>query len=112
MKKNIPLGRIGLPDDIAKVIIFLCSNRASSITGKIIKVDGGRNLTSSGYVHYKGYKNMNSRFEPDDISFFSKVKFGFNQFFNRDLNLNDVENMNDSDLEKFINDKIRESLLV
>ena len=81
MKKNIPLGRIGLPDDIAKVIIFLCSKRASSITGKVNKVDGGRNLTSSGYVHYKGYKNMNSRFEPDDISFFSKVKFGFNQFF-------------------------------
>ena len=91
MKKNIPLGRIGLPDDIAKVIIFLCSKRASSITGKIIKVDGGRNLTSSGYVHYKGYKNMNSSFEPDDISFFSKAKFGFNQFFNRDLNLNNLK---------------------
>jgi 3-oxoacyl-[acyl-carrier protein] reductase len=109
MKKNIPLGRIGLPDDIAKVIIFLCSNRASSITGKIIKVDGGRNLTSSGYVHYKGYKNMNSRFEPDDVSFVSKVKFSFNQLFNKDLSLNDVENMNDNDLEKFINDKISES---
>ena len=52
---------------------------------------------------------MNSSFEPDDISFFSKAKFGFNQFFNRDLNLNDVENMNDCDLEKFINEKIRES---
>ena len=62
--------KIGLPDDIAKVIIFLCSKRASSITGKVIKVDGRRNLTYSGYVHYKGYKNMNSRFEPDDISFF------------------------------------------
>ena len=33
---------------------------------------------------------MNSSFEPDDISFFSKAKFGFNQFFNRDLSLNDV----------------------
>ncbi len=55
---------------------------------------------------------MNSSFEPDDISFFSKAKFGFNQFFNRDLSLNDVVNKNDSDLEKFINDKIRESLLV
>ena len=55
---------------------------------------------------------MNSSFEPDDISFFSKAKFGFNQFFNRDLSLNDIVNKNDSDLEKFINDKIRESLLV
>ena len=32
--------------------IFLCSERASSITGQIIKVDGGRNLKSNGYVHY------------------------------------------------------------
>ena len=65
MKKNIPLGRIADPDDIVKVIIFLASKRSSKITGQIIKVDGGRSLTSSGYVHYRGIKNMNYRFEPD-----------------------------------------------
>ena len=41
---------------------------------------------------------MNSRFEPDDISFFTKVKLGFGFFFNNDFNLNDVENMNEKDL--------------
>ena len=54
MKKNIPLGRIAEPDDIVKVIVFLSSKRSCKITGQIIKVDGGRSLTSLGYVHYKG----------------------------------------------------------
>ena len=65
MEKNIPLGRIAKPDDITKVIVFLASERSKKITGQIIKVDGGRSLTSSGYVHYKGMKNMNVRFEPN-----------------------------------------------
>ena len=61
MKSNIPLGRIAETDDIVKVIIFLASKRSSKITGQIIKVDGGRSLTSSGYVHYKGIQNMNAK---------------------------------------------------
>jgi 3-oxoacyl-[acyl-carrier protein] reductase len=65
MRKNIPLGRIAEGDDIVKVIIFLASKRSKKITGQIIKVDGGRGLTSSGYVHYKGLFNMNSKIEPD-----------------------------------------------
>ena len=65
MEKNIPLGRIAEGDDIVKVIIFLASKRSKKITGQIIKVDGGRGLTSSGYVHYKGLFNMNSKIEPD-----------------------------------------------
>ncbi len=52
MKKNIPLGRIAYPDDVAKAVLFLCSERSSAITGQVIRVDGGRNLTSSGYTHY------------------------------------------------------------
>ena len=74
MEKNIPLGRIARPDDIVKVIAFLASNRSEKITGQIIKVDGGRSLTSSGYVHYKGMLNMNSRFEPDGLSIKSWFK--------------------------------------
>ena len=105
MKKNIPLGRIGLPDDIAKVIIFLCSNRASSITGKIIKVDGGRNLTSSGYVHYKGYKNMNSRFEPDGESTLYKIKNFAENIFSKSENIPTDK----KELEKYIEDKMNES---
>ena len=68
MQNNIPLGRIAETDDIVKVIIFLAIKRISKITGQIIKVDGGRSLTSSGYVHYKGIQNMNAKFEPDSLN--------------------------------------------
>lgn len=109
MKKNVPLGRIGYPSDPAKAIVFLCSKRAESITGQIIKVDGGRNLTSSGYVHYKGYNNMNSRFEPDDENLWNKFNI-FNYFKKEEKNvLKKVENMNEKELEKFINKTISES---
>ncbi len=39
--KNIPLGRVGDPQDVAKVVRFLCSNAADYITGQVITVDGG-----------------------------------------------------------------------
>jgi 3-oxoacyl-[acyl-carrier protein] reductase len=37
----IPLGRLGEPDDVAKVILFLCSDESSYITGHIVSVNGG-----------------------------------------------------------------------
>ncbi len=37
----IPLNRYGLEDELAEAIFFLCSDRASYITGQIIAVDGG-----------------------------------------------------------------------
>jgi 2-dehydro-3-deoxy-D-gluconate 5-dehydrogenase len=39
--KRIPLGRMGEPDDIAKVALFLTSGAADYITGGLIVVDGG-----------------------------------------------------------------------
>jgi len=36
------LGRLGTPDDVAAVVLFLCSNGARHITGEVIKVDGGQ----------------------------------------------------------------------
>lgn len=39
--ENIPMGRIGEPDDIADVIVFLASNGARYLTGQVIAVDGG-----------------------------------------------------------------------
>ena len=36
-----PLGRIGRPDEIAEVVLFLASERASFITGEYVCVDGG-----------------------------------------------------------------------
>ena len=40
-EKQIPLERLGTPDDVAKVVAFLCSGAASYITGQTINVDGG-----------------------------------------------------------------------
>lgn len=39
--KNIPLGRVGVPRDIANVIAFLCSEDAAFVSGQIIYVKGG-----------------------------------------------------------------------
>ena len=41
--KNIPLKRLGYPEEVAKVVIFLCSDDASYITGEILNVSGGLN---------------------------------------------------------------------
>jgi glucose 1-dehydrogenase len=45
-EQTIPLRRIGHPDEIAKVALFLASNDASYITGTTIYVDGCLTLTS------------------------------------------------------------------
>lgn len=37
----VPLGRLGLPEEVAAMVAFLCSERASFITGALIDVDGG-----------------------------------------------------------------------
>jgi NAD(P)-dependent dehydrogenase (short-subunit alcohol dehydrogenase family) len=39
---TVPLGRIGDPIDIARVAVFLASEKASFITGQILTVDGGK----------------------------------------------------------------------
>jgi 3-oxoacyl-[acyl-carrier protein] reductase/meso-butanediol dehydrogenase/(S,S)-butanediol dehydrogenase/diacetyl reductase len=45
---SIPLGRIGEPDEIAEVILFLASDRASYVTGQTLIVDGGAILPQAG----------------------------------------------------------------
>ncbi len=39
--KNIPMGRLGTKDEIAKIVLFLASNDASYITGQTINANGG-----------------------------------------------------------------------
>jgi L-rhamnose 1-dehydrogenase len=41
MEKRIPLGRLGKPDDIAKVVVFLASDLAGYVTGASVLADGG-----------------------------------------------------------------------
>ena len=38
---QVPVGRIGNPDDVAELVMFLCSDKASLITGENICIDGG-----------------------------------------------------------------------
>jgi 3-oxoacyl-[acyl-carrier protein] reductase len=38
---EIPLGRLGKPEELANLVVFLCSKKASYITGTTIQVDGG-----------------------------------------------------------------------
>ena len=41
VRKQIPLGRLGDPQDVADAVLFLASDSASFITGQILPVDGG-----------------------------------------------------------------------
>ena len=45
-----PLGRVGEPDDVARMIVFLASDAASWMTGAIVPVDGGVSEASSSGV--------------------------------------------------------------
>lgn len=47
-ERDTPVGRVGEPEDIADVVVFLCSDLARFVTGQNIVVDGGLTLHGSG----------------------------------------------------------------
>ena len=59
MLSKTPLARIGTPEDVADVVVFLCSDQARFITGQNLVVDGGMTLHGSGvdglYERVKGF---------------------------------------------------------
>ena len=67
-KKYVPMKRLGQPEDIAKVAVFLASDDAAYITGQVIIVDGGLSLGSAP---------LNSLFQKPG---FSKKPGFFNRF--------------------------------
>ena len=54
---TIPLGRYGLEEELAETILFLCSERASYITGQRIAVDGGFDATGIGLPTLRRSRN-------------------------------------------------------
>jgi 3-oxoacyl-[acyl-carrier protein] reductase len=43
-RKTIPAGRLGTPEDIARLVAFLAADEASYITGQIWSVNGGLDM--------------------------------------------------------------------
>ena len=48
LKKAIPVRRLGRPEDVARVVVFLASDDSAYITGQVLTVDGGLSLGRSG----------------------------------------------------------------
>jgi 3-oxoacyl-[acyl-carrier protein] reductase len=42
LERDVPLGRLGRPEDVANAVLFLVSDRASFISGTCLVVDGGQ----------------------------------------------------------------------
>jgi NAD(P)-dependent dehydrogenase (short-subunit alcohol dehydrogenase family) len=50
LERGLPLQRLGEPDDIANLAVFLASDRASWITGETYVIDGGAGVRGGGTI--------------------------------------------------------------
>jgi 3-oxoacyl-[acyl-carrier protein] reductase len=48
IKDAIPMRRLGKPEDIARVAVFLASDDSGYMTGQVLTVDGGLSLGGAG----------------------------------------------------------------
>jgi NAD(P)-dependent dehydrogenase (short-subunit alcohol dehydrogenase family) len=44
VRREVPLGRLGEPREIAEMVVFLCSDRSSYINGAEIHINGGQHV--------------------------------------------------------------------
>ncbi|GAY74492.1 3-oxoacyl-[acyl-carrier protein] reductase [Sporolactobacillus inulinus] len=44
MKQEIPLGKLGTPEDVANVVAFLASEDSKYMTGQTLSIDGGMSM--------------------------------------------------------------------
>ena len=44
LRNQIPMGRVGEPEDVANVILFLASDLAAYVTGQVIRISGGMGM--------------------------------------------------------------------
>ena len=56
--KTVPLGRAGVPSDIANACLYLASDLSSFVTGEALPVAGGFGLPSPMYSHYGDMQGM------------------------------------------------------
>ena len=49
----LPIGRYGTPEEVANLVLFLCSDLAGNITGAQYVVDGGRTATGGSVTSVK-----------------------------------------------------------
>ena len=53
-ESSIPVGRFGTPEEVANVVLFLCSDLASNVTGAQYAVDGGRTAAPGAVTSHSG----------------------------------------------------------
>ena len=42
--ENTPLGRVGTAEDVAQAVLYMCSDKASWLTGEVLDLNGGAHL--------------------------------------------------------------------